>query len=296
MKSISDVLAPAKINLFLHINQKRSDGYHLLQSVFMMIDWYDRLHFELLQDERIERIDLNLDKTQRNQLPAIDLCVKAAHALQKASKCTKGARILLEKHIPQQAGMGGGSSNAASTLIALNRLWDLNLSRQELIKIALPLGADIPFFLLGTNAWVEGIGEKLKPIKLEPHQWVVLKPKLGVSTQEIFQDPQLQRSTKTVTIFDFAAQPIGFGRNDLQPVAQRLCPQIGEAINWLAKAGLDARMTGSGSAVFANLPKDVNGASIISFLEMSQPNSDWELRVCSNLDNHPLADWVSSDK
>jgi len=296
MKSISDVLSPAKINLFLHINQRRSDGYHLLQSVFMMLDWYDRLHFELLQDDRVERIDINANETQRAHLPALDLCVKAAQALQKASNCTKGARIFLEKNIPQQAGMGGGSSNAASTLIALNRLWDLNLSRQDLIKIAIPLGADVPFFLLGTNAWVEGIGEKLEPINLGAHEWIVLKPEQGVSTQQIFQDSQLERSTKTVTIFDFAAQPIGFGRNDLQPVAERLCPQISEAIKWLARAGLDARMTGSGSAVFANIPKDVDRASVVSFLDMIRPHPDWELRVCGNLDKHPLADWVSSDK
>jgi 4-diphosphocytidyl-2-C-methyl-D-erythritol kinase len=304
MQSIQGVLAPAKLNLFLHITGQRPDGYHLLQSVFMLIDWYDSLDFELQLDGHIERLDISPLKpeevqsgpktqkpaTQQPALPDNDLCVLAALALQKATGCKLGAKISLHKTIPQQAGMGGGSSNAASTLLALNRLWGLDLSRQDLMRIAVPLGADVPFFLLGSNAWVEGIGDKLEPIELAPAKWVVIKPKEGVSTQQIFRDPLLQRDTKTVTIFDFAAQPFGFGRNDLQPVAQRLCPEIAEAIEWLDNQGLKARMTGSGSAVFANLPL---GAALKT---TPQESLGWQLRVCSNLDKHPHSDWVSSDK
>jgi 4-diphosphocytidyl-2-C-methyl-D-erythritol kinase len=297
MQSINDVLAPAKLNLFLHINERREDGYHLLQSVFMMIDWYDKLDFELLPKQQIERIDVSTqsENHQKNALPANDLCVKAARALQKATGCEHGVRIFLEKNLPQEAGLGGGSSNAASTLLALNKLWNLNLSRQKLIEIAVPLGADVPFFLFGSNAWVEGIGEKLEPIKLDSRHWVILKPLQGVSTQQIFQDSGLQRNTKTVTIFDFAARPLGFGHNDLQPVAQRLCPEILQAISWLKGFGLNARMTGSGSAVFANIP-EVDFGQVVSKLESTPHQNGWQLKVCKNLDVHPFAGWASSDR
>jgi len=154
MKSLYDISAPAKLNLFLHVTGRRSDGYHLLQSVFMLIDWCDTLHFDLRADGRISREDLG------PPLPVDDLVVRAARALQAASNSPLGAHIGIEKHIPAQAGMGGGSSDAASTLLALNRLWKLNLSLEKLIKIGLQLGADVPFFLNGRNAWVEGIGEK----------------------------------------------------------------------------------------------------------------------------------------
>ena len=309
MQSIHGVLAPAKLNLFLHITGQRPDGYHLLQSVFMLIDWYDNLDFDLLGGGEIKRIDApnagfidpnslsavtdpgahNVPPSQP-ELPGQDLCVSAALALQKATGCKLGAQITLSKTIPQQAGMGGGSSNAASTLLALNKLWGLGLSRQELMRIAVPLGADVPFFLTGKSAWVEGIGDLLEPIELAASKWAVLKPQNGVSTQQIFRDPELHRASKTVTIFDFAVQPFGFGRNDLQPVAERLCPEISQAIRWLDEQGFKARMTGSGSAVFANLPV---GAE----LKVSPPASlGWQLRVCSNLDIHPQSDWVSSDK
>ena len=294
MQSIQGVLAPAKLNLFLHITGQRADGYHLLQSVFMLIDWYDTLDFEVRADPAIQRIDISNTNAEhfysppphQPALPGQDLCIKAAMALQKATGCKLGARISLTKTIPQQAGMGGGSSNAASTLLALNRLWRLGLSRQELMQIAVPLGADVPFFLTGSSAWVEGIGDKLEPISLPAAKWAVLKPKNGVSTQQIFQDPLLERGSKTVTIFDFAAHPFGFGRNDLQPVAERLCPEITLAIEWLGKQGLNARMTGSGSAVFANLPL---GAELNT---MPQVSLGWQLRQCSNLDKHPHSDWL----
>jgi len=298
MQSIHGVLAPAKLNLFLHITGQRADGYHLLQSVFMLIDWYDSLDFELREDAGIERVDVQgLDKNSAQnlqdvqpKLPEQDLCVLAALALQRATGCKRGAKITLHKTIPQQAGMGGGSSNAASTLLALNRLWGLGLKREQLMQIAVPLGADVPFFLMGSSAWVEGIGDKLEPIELPLAKWAVIKPNIGVSTQQIFRDPLLQRDSKTVTIFDFAEHPFGFGQNDLQPVAERLCPEITLALEWLKNQGLNARMTGSGSAVFANLPlgAELNSPPLASL--------GWQFKVCSNLDTHPLSDWVSSDK
>ena len=152
MKALYDVPAPAKLNLFLHITGRRSDGYHLLQSVFMLIDWCDTLHFELRSSTHISRADLG------STLPADDLTLRAARALQTATGCTQGAHLSVLKRIPAQAGMGGGSSDAASTLLALNRLWKLKLSLPELGRIGLTLGADVPFFLYGHNAWIEGIG------------------------------------------------------------------------------------------------------------------------------------------
>ena len=176
MKTLHDVPAPAKLNLFLHITGRRPDGYHLLQSVFMLIDWCDTLHFEKRSDGVISREDLSV------ALPAQDLITRAASLLQKHSGCTDGAHIAVDKQIPAQAGMGGGSSDAATCLLALNRLWNLNLDLTTLEKLGLELGADVPFFLRGRNAWVEGVGEKITPIDLPPAQFWVLKPPQGINT------------------------------------------------------------------------------------------------------------------
>jgi 4-diphosphocytidyl-2-C-methyl-D-erythritol kinase len=242
MRALTHVLAPAKLNLFLHITGQRSDGYHLLQSVFMLIDWCDTLHFDLRENGQISREDLTLP------LPADDLIVRAAKALQAASGTSLGAHIAIEKNIPAQAGMGGGSSDAASTLLALNRLWNLNWPLSQLLPIGLRLGADVPFFLQGHNAWVEGIGEKITPIELPPSQFVIVKPNAGLNTERIFSDPNLKRDSETAILPVFAVHPFNFGRNDLQPVAQALCPEIDQAIQWLTSLGLSPRMTGSGSA------------------------------------------------
>ena len=280
MHSLHHVLAPAKLNLFLHITGRRDDGYHLLQSVFMLIDWCDTLHFDLREDGLIEREDLT------QPLPADDLVVRAARALQQASGTHLGAHIAIEKHIPAQAGMGGGSSDAASTLLALNRLWKLNWPLAKLLPLGLRLGADVPFFLGGHNAWVEGIGESLMPVNLPPARFVVLKPAAGLETGKIFQAPELQRATETATMPVFAVDPFGFGRNDLQPVAQALCPEVDQALQWLASFGLSPRMTGSGSAVFAQLPEGV--------LLDSAPHN-WQMRICSNMAVHPQAGWAASE-
>ncbi|MBH2009649.1 MAG: 4-(cytidine 5'-diphospho)-2-C-methyl-D-erythritol kinase [Xanthomonadaceae bacterium] len=287
LKALYDIPAPAKLNLFLHITGRRPDGYHLLQSVFMLIDWCDTLHFELRTDGQISRTDLN-SPAQNNfeALPAEDLAVRAARALQAASGTPLGVHISLEKNIPSQAGMGGGSSDAASCLLALQRLWGVRLPSQDLRAIALSLGADVPFFLSGSHAWVEGIGEQITPITLPAARFVVLKPAAGVSTPDIFNAPDLKRDTKTATMLSFAAYadgPVfGFGHNDLQPVAQKLCPQISQSLDWLESQQLQGRMTGSGSAVFAQIFDDA---------DLAAAPGNWIIRKCKNLQTHPLACW-----
>ena len=280
LQSLHNVLAPAKLNLFLHITGRRADGYHLLQSVFMLIDWCDTLHLDVKLDGTIQRIDLN------TPLPADDLIVRAARALQSASGTSLGAEIRIDKQIPAQAGMGGGSSDAASTLLALNKLWGLNWPVSKLLPIGLALGADVPFFLYGHNAWVEGIGEKISPVLVPPSRFVVIKPNAGIQTARIFGSPALERATKTATIFDFAAQPYDFGRNDLQPVAQALCPEIEIALHWLQSFGLKPRMTGSGSAVFAQLPEHT---------VVDTPPHNWQVQICRNMVSHPLREWMDSN-
>ena len=280
MKSLHHVPAPGKLNLFLHVTGRRNDGYHLLQSTFMLIDWWDVLHFDLREDGQLLRQDLG------PSLPALDLSLQAAHALQQASGTSLGALIRVQKNLPAEAGLGGGSSDAASTLLALNRLWGLNWPLSRLLPLGQPLGADVPFFLGGRNAWVQGIGEQLQPIELPPARFVVLKPQQGLSTAAIFQDPALVRDSQPATMLDFAAQPYAFGRNDLQAVAQRLCPEVNQALNWLENQSLQPRMTGSGSAVFAKIePSTV----------LPHPPDGWTWRICSNLEAHPLHRWVSCD-
>jgi 4-diphosphocytidyl-2-C-methyl-D-erythritol kinase len=280
MQSLYDISAPAKLNLFLHITGRRADGYHLLQSVFMLIDWSDTLHFEVRTDGLISREDLTWE------LPQNDLCVRAARALQQHTQCALGAHIGIEKSVPAQAGMGGGSSDAASTLLALNRLWKLNLPLADLMPIGLSLGADVPFFLGGRHAWVEGIGEILTPITLPPARWVVVKPNQGIETSSIFSSEALKRDSEPAIIAGFAVNAFGFGRNDLQPVAQELCPGVKQALSWLGSQGLDGKMTGSGSAVFAQALQNV---------DLSTAPAGYQTKLCSNLEAHPLLGWATSD-
>ncbi|MCZ8218755.1 MAG: 4-(cytidine 5'-diphospho)-2-C-methyl-D-erythritol kinase [Acidovorax sp.] len=284
MQALYDVPAPAKLNLFLHITGRRADGYHLLQSVFMLVDWCDTLHFERRSDGVISREDLG------PPLPDMDLTLRAAHALQSATGCTLGAHIGVLKSIPAQAGMGGGSSDAASALLALNRLWGLGLSRAALESIGLQLGADIPFFLRGHNAWVEGIGETITPLEkahqLPQARFAIVKPAAGLETKLIFLSASLKRDSDSATILGFAAAHFHFGRNDLQPVAQALCPDVTKAIEWLRSRGLQARMTGSGSAVFAQISHAV---------DLSGAPEGWQVKACENLMIHPLAGWVSDE-
>jgi 4-diphosphocytidyl-2-C-methyl-D-erythritol kinase len=283
MKAIYDVPAPAKLNLFLHVTGRRPDGMHLLQSAFMLVDWADTLHFEVRPTGALSREDLG------RPLPADDLVLRAARALQAASGTALGAHISIEKRVPEQAGMGGGSSDAASCLLALNRLWGLHLPHAALARIGVTLGADVPFFLFGRNAWVEGIGERLTPLELPPARFAVAKPAEGLGTAQIFGDPQLNRTSEAAIISGFAANPYGFGRNDLQPVAQRLCPGVTQALEWLGSQGLSARMTGSGSAVFAKWPESGAG------LALQGAPEGWQVRICGNMEAHPLAGWAPSD-
>lgn len=292
LRELAGLPAPAKLNLFLHITGRRADGYHLLQSIFMLVDWQDTIDLALREDGQLTREDVD----SRLPLPGRDLCVRAADALRQATGCTLGAHIRLRKRIPAEAGMGGGSSDAATCLIGLNRLWGLGLTRPELARIGLALGADVPFFIGGRNAWVEGVGERLTPVRLPPARFAIIKPPAGASTPQIFASPTLKRDTKTATMQGFAADEtpeaslrmdklLAHTRNDLQPVAQGLCPDIGRCIHWLAGQGLQGRMTGSGTAVFAPVPA--------GFEALAPAPEGWQARICSNMDIHPLADWIT---
>jgi 4-diphosphocytidyl-2-C-methyl-D-erythritol kinase len=290
LTALYDVAAPAKLNLFLHVTGRRADGYHLLQSVFVLIDWADTLHFERRPDGQINRHDLTA------ALPGEDLCLKAARALQAASDTTLGADISIDKQVPWGAGMGGGSSDAASTLLALNRLWGLNWPLSRLLDIGLTLGADVPFFLGGDNAWVEGIGEKLTPLAL-PRQWLaVVKPAASIETRAIFTSPLLARNTEAAIVAGFLAKAgidallEGFGQNDLQPPAEHHCPEVAQAASLLKARFGNSRMTGSGSAVFARAGTDV---APMATLPADLPPG-WVGRMCRSLEQHPLKGWASS--
>ncbi len=287
LHAIHDVPAPAKLNLFLHVLGRRADGLHDLQSAFMLIDWCDRLHFEQRPGARITRTDRTI------ALPADDLTVRAARALQAATGCDAGVHIEIEKYVPAEAGLGGGSSDAASCLLALNRLWGLGLSLAALERIGLSLGADIPFFLRGQGAaWVEGVGDRIVPIALPAACFIVLKPPSGLSTASIFAAPSLKRDTAAATIAGFAADPWGFGRNDLQPVAEQLSGELSVGLKWLAARGLAARMTGSGSALFARLTQ--TGERVAA--EGPSLPAGWQMRECSGLPQHPLQHWAASEE
>ncbi len=292
LRTIYDVPAPAKLNLFLHVVGRRPDGYHLLQSVFVLVDWCDTLHFERRADGALARHDLAA------ALPEDDLCLRAARTLQVQSGCSSGADISIDKRVPWGAGMGGGSSDAASTLLALNRLWGLHWPLERLLALGLGLGADIPFFLGGSNAWVEGIGERLTPIDL-PLQWfAVVKPATGISTQAIFTSPLLVRNTEAAILAGFLADAAdgrgdhgllqGFGRNDLQPPAEAACPEVAEACRLLEERFGNSRMTGSGSAVFARAG---TGAAPTATGPADLPPG-WVGRMCRSLESHPLVGWA----
>lgn len=287
-----DVPAPAKLNLFLHVVGRRADGHHLLQSVFVPIDWADTLHFERRDDGLIVRHDLSVS------LPADDLCVRAARCLQAASACRFGADISIDKQVPWGAGLGGGSSDAATTLLALNRLWGLNWPRSKLLELALPLGADVPFFIGGTPAWVEGIGEQLTAFDVPSQNFALIKPQASLETRAIFTHPQLARDSQRITLEGFDAQDIArialpgdghaWGRNDLQPVAELLCPAVRQAADELKLRFGNSRMSGSGSTVFARLGE----ADASSSLAAINAQSGWTSRICRSLQRHPLYDWV----
>ena len=296
MKALHDLAAPAKLNLFLHVVGKRPDGYHLLQSVFVPIDWADTLHVERRDDGRLARHDV-----LGGDLPADDLCLRAARLLQSETGCTLGADIHLEKRLPAGAGMGGGSSDAATTLLALNRLWDLRLPLSWLMALGLKLGADVPFFLGGGPAFVEGIGEILHPLALPKQRFAVLKGPAGLATKDIFSSPLLARSENLAIVAGFPALAgtaenliKGFGQNDLQPAAEAISSDLREALALMSKQFGNARMTGSGAAVFSVLTEDgkegKDDQSLATLLQ-ARP-AGWTGRICHSLGSHPLAGWA----
>lgn len=233
--------SPAKINHCLHVVGRRADGYHLLQTVFQFIDFYDELTFSLIQEPKIELESLLDFPAEQN------LITKAAYLLQTKTDCNQGIKITLNKRIPLGAGLGGGSSNAATTLLALNYLWNLNLSLQELLELGVTLGADIPIFLYGQASFAEGIGERLQPIDLEDSWVLLLFPDCQVETRKIFSDSELTRNTPGITITEFLHKG---GHNDCEPVAKKYYPEIAQALDYLGQFAM-AKMTGSGSCVFA---------------------------------------------
>ena len=245
MQGFQNFLAPAKINLFLHITGRRADGYHTLQSVFQLLDFYDTLHIKPTKNGEIKRVN------DINGVPASQcLCGLAASALQQFTGCKLGVEYAIDKRIPMGGGLGGGSSDAATMLLALNHLWQLNLSREELMQIGLKLGADVPVFIFGQNAWAEGVGEILSPIDLPEQYYLVLTPQVHVPTAQVFANSTLTRDTKPLKIADFSSGVYSSDfRNDLEAVVCKEFPAVATTLKWLNQFGL-ARMSGSGASVF----------------------------------------------
>jgi 4-diphosphocytidyl-2-C-methyl-D-erythritol kinase len=250
--------APAKLNLFLHIVGRRADGYHLLQTAFQLLDWGDEVRLRVRADGEIHRID---------PLPGVpdelDLGVRAAQALKRATGCRLGADIAIDKRVPIGGGLGGGSSDAATVLVALNTIWDTDLDDDALADIAIGLGADVPVFVRGTSAWAEGIGERLTPLELPERWFVVVDPGVSVPTRELFQVPELTRNSPQLTIPLFVSGvPTG---NAFEPVVRGRFPAVAAALDWLGQHG-EARLSGSGGAVFAAVPSRDAGDAVLSDL------------------------------
>ena len=270
--------APAKLNLFLHVVGRRADGYHLLQTAFRLLDWGDTLDFTRRDDGVIRRTtDI------AGIAPEHDLVVRAARLLQAHTGCQLGADIAVHKVLPMGAGIGGGSSDAATTLIALNRLWQTGLGRAELQTLGLQLGADVPVFIFGRDAFAEGVGEALQPLELAPAWYVLVSPGVSIPTAEIFGAGDLTRNTPLIRMPDFA---VSTTRNDLQAVACKRYPQVQSAIDWLGQHA-PARMTGSGSCVFA----EVASAQDAKWVAAQCPPAwtAWKVRSSSR---HPLFEWL----
>lgn len=304
LNALYDLPAPAKLNLFLHVIGRRADGYHLLQSVFSLIDWADTLHLERRADGRLQRHDLGV------ALPPEDLCLKAARALRAESGCTLGVDISIDKSVPWGAGLGGGSSDAATVLIGLNRLWDLKWPRERLLALGERLGADVPFFIGGRTAFVEGIGEQLTPVTMAPQHYAVLKPAAAIPTAAIFSSPLMTRDTEAAIVKGFLADAealvrreaggadktsglAGFpGHNDLQRAAEALCPEVAEVGRWLQARFGNSRMTGSGSAVYARAGAGERPVATMQEGRLESWPEGWVGRMCRSLDVHPLAGWL----
>ena len=278
-----DYPAPAKLNLFLHVLGRRPDGYHLLQTAFVLLDYGDTLRLRVRADGRIVRIHPLAGVDAEH-----DLSVRAARLLQRETGCKLGADIELLKRLPMGGGLGGGSSDAATVLIVLNRLWGTGLQRERLQQLALTLGADVPVFVFGRSAFAEGVGEVLTPLTISPAYYLVLIPPLTVPTAEVFSAPELTRDTIPIKMSDFAE---GAGHNDLQPVVCGRYPVVAEHLAWLKRFGDarfgDARMTGSGACVFAPFPSRQAAQAAAAELPPTMRGF-----VACSLSEHPLLDWV----
>jgi 4-diphosphocytidyl-2-C-methyl-D-erythritol kinase len=270
--------APGKLNLFLHVLGRRADGYHELQTVFRLIDRCDRVGVAVRADGEIRF---------GGELGGENLCVRAARLLKERTGSALGADLALEKALPAGGGLGGGSSDAATTLVTLNRLWDCGLPRAELARLGLELGADVPFFVFGRNALGEGVGERLTALDLPPAWYLVLAPSVAVSTREIFADPALTRDTKPLKIPPFFP---GLGRNDLEAAAVRRHPEIAAHLEWLRRRSPGARMTGSGACVFAEFARAGEAESLLA--ELPAPMRGF---VARGLARHPLEDWARNE-
>ena len=287
--SLRDCLAPAKLNLFLHITGRRPDGYHSLQTVFQLLDWGDTLHFTRRSDGLVTR-----SSDISGVPPEQDLTVRAALLLKSHTGTQEGVDIAIEKRLPMGAGLGGGSSDAATTLLALNRLWKLALPREELQAIALKLGADVPFFVFGKNAFAEGVGEALEVVQLPPRYFLVVTPRVHVPTAAIFSEKSLTRDSKPLTIVDFLAQhsrnagwPDSFGRNDMQQVVVGKYAEVAQVLGWFDNVA-PARMTGSGASVFAAFQSRDEAEAAQAKLP-----SGWNSAVTASLHTHPLFSFAS---
>jgi 4-diphosphocytidyl-2-C-methyl-D-erythritol kinase len=278
MSEFQSYPAPAKLNLFLHVVGRRDDGYHLLQTVFRFIDFGDTLSFRLREDGAIMRV------TELPGVPAEkDLVVRAARLLQETAGVTRGVDIVVEKRLPMGGGLGGGSSDAATTLLVLNRLWGVNHSREQLMALGLKLGADVPIFVFGRNAFAEGVGEQLTAVELPPAWYAVLVPPVQVPTAEIFSLPELTRNTLPVKISPFSAGQVCLeGHNDLEPVVVGRYPAVAEHLGWLKQHG-DARMTGSGACVFAAFETEQQAREIFA-----KKPAHMQGFIARGLDHHPL--------
>jgi len=284
--------APAKLNLFLHVTGRRSDGYHLLETVYELIDLADSLDLRLRDDGRIERIG-----ALPGVAPDADLVVRAARMLAEASGRGRGVDIEVRKRIPMGGGLGGGSSDAATTLLALNRLWELNWPRERLAVLALRLGADVPVFLFGRAAYATGVGERLRPLALPRRWYVVLAPRIGVATVSVFAAPELTRNTKPLRISGLSrGNQVFRGRNDLQDVVVARHPEVAEALEALRQAARDvgcdpraARMTGSGACVFLPAEGESQAQRVRDRLD---GRLDAHVFVSRSLAAHPLREWA----
>ena len=302
MAALYDVPAPAKLNLFLHVVGRRPDGYHLLQTVFRFVDLCDTLDFEATADGAIVREGEGLAGLPADQ----DLVLRAARALQRATGARRGARIRYDKHIPAGGGLGGGSSDAATTLIALNRLWGTGLKRAELMRLALPLGADVPVFVFGRAAFAQGVGEDLTAVDLPERAYWIVRPTAHVATADVFRDPDLTRNSESVKIAVFTDWQTGcgagefFGRNDLEAVVFRQHPDIARlarAMQGTENATVEVRMTGSGSCLFAEFQDAAQAGMhrdrIIGKIKNPPDGAIERSWICRGLVDHPLIGWVA---